>query len=330
MNSHLIDAVQILCEGTNDSFLKVQMILEDSSSPVTRGYKEKLFKSIVDRSHIDFGSIPKSRGDITKYSGYNSMKEVLSNLSKTAVEEKSKELLNAVTIVQTAIKNIEVAKAVYIKGFAKKTNIVMLDYNTYVLTCVEATTGLLCSYIDFIKTPSSPIYTMNLKDTKYRADALFVQQLVKFNKVNIDGNYVKYLSAAIESGKDGFLGAGFIVGAGLISMIALSIIPVTRELIYLYNDIRMKLSDVCTCQAYYLELNRLTLEANTEMDPKKKKKVLDKQDAVRKKFLYLSEKLRIDSVKSAELAKKKLNEENKDMTIGGIQDDVSNSDIEIV
>lgn len=332
MNTEIKEAVHILMEGTDDSYSRIQTILEDATSPVTRTYKERLFQSIMDRSHIDFGDIPKSKGDITKYSGYNAMYETLNVLLKIAREEKSNDLESAVTTVLTAVQNIRQLKPVYVKGFANKCDIAILDYNTYVLTTVEGTTSLMCDYIDFMKTPSSPTYKLSLKDTKYRANSLYISQLEKFNNVNKDNKYSKYMNTMVNKGTENLFGIddAIIAGYAAISVIALSIIPVTRELIYLFNESRRKVSELFSLQAYFLELNKATVEANTELTPEKKKKILEKQEKLRKKYLFLAEKLRISSIKANETSHKKLDEDNKGMSVDGIEDDISDSDIVIM
>lgn len=327
MNALLRDATKILCEGTDDSYVKVQAILEDVESPITKMYKEKLFESIISRSHIDFGDIPKSKGDITKYSGYQSMLDCLHSLLKVANEEKSKELTNAVNTVLAAIENIRALRNVYVKAYANKTDIAIIDYQTYVLTCVEATTTLISNYIDFIKTPSSN-YVMELKNTKFRANALYLDQLERFNKVNVNGSYNKYISTVVQKGQENFLlDPAIIAGAAFVSVIALSIIPVTRELIYLYNETKRKLSDLFALQAYYLEMNKTALEYNTEIKSDKKKVIIQKQDKIRKKFLYLSEKLRIADIKAEQTSKKRLETDNRGMSTGSLEDDVNDSDM---
>lgn len=327
MNILLKDATSILCEGTNDSFVKVQMMLEDTTSPVTKSFKEKLFQSIIDRSHVDFGDIPKSRGDITRYSGYTSMLDCLAALLKVAEEEKSKELSRSVNTVQSAIENIKGLKSVYTKAFASKTEIGIIDYNTYVLTCVEATTSLISNYIDFIKTPSST-YVMELKNTKFRANALYLEQLEKFNRVNVNGSYSKYMTTVVNKGQENIFGVddAVIVGAAFVATIALSIIPVTRELIYLYNESKRKLSELFALQAYYLEMNQTTIDYNTTIKDDKKKKIKEKQEKIRKKFVFLSEKLRISDIKAEEASRKKLDNDNRGMTTGEIEDEISNDD----
>lgn len=330
LSSSLRDAVQILVEGSDDSPQKIQCILEDVTSPITRTFKEKLFQSVIDRSHIDFGDIPKSKGVIEKYSGYNAMNETLDVLLKIAREEKAKDLEEAVNIVTTAITNIRNLKSIYVKAYANKADIAIMDYQTYTLTCVEATTSLMCSYIDFIKTPSSPVYQLTLKDTKYRANNLYFTQLEKFNRVNKSGEYSKYLATVVNKGTDNFLlNDAMIVGAGAVSAIALAIIPVTRELVYMFKETRRKLSELFALQAYFLEMNKISVEANTQMKDAKKKKVLEKQERLRMKFLFLADKLKVSSIKANETAQKKLDEDNRGMTAGSIEDEVSDSDIDI-
>lgn len=331
MNQMLVDAVHILREGTNDSYQKIEMILEDAASPITKSYKEKLFQSIIDRSHIDFGDIPRSRGDITKYSGYKSLKETLDVLLALGNAEKSTTLIAAVSTVNTAIENIKKLRMVFMKGFTDKIDIIMLDYDTYTFTCVEAVTTLMHSYIDFIKTPSSPTYVLTLKDTKYRADDFFFKQLEKFNRVNVNGKYASYLTTIANKGQENFfLDGAMIVGAAAISVIALSIIPVTRELIFLFNDLKRKLSEAFSLQAYFLEMNKLTLEYNTTIKPEKKKKILERQEKLRKRYLLLADKLKISSIRAEETSKKKLDEDNNGMNTDTIEDEVNDSDFDIL
>lgn len=328
MNRDIIDAVKILTEGTNDSILKVQTILEDSESPVAKNYQERLLQSIIDKSHVDFGDIPKSHGNIEAYSGYDSMNEILDILMKVAEDEKSVELKEAAGTVRTAITNIRGLKAIYMKGFAKKVDLAMVEYNTYVLTCVEATTTLMYSYVDFIKTPSSPNYTLDLKNTNYRPNLLYIDQLRKFNRVCTKNNYSKYLGTLVNGGQENLLGSTAL-GIGAVSVVAFSVIPITRELIYLFKESKRRLSELFALQAYFLEMNKTTIEYNNTIDAKKKKEILEKQEKIRKKFLMLSSKLKVSDARAQEDAHRKLDNDNHSLTVGGIEDDISDSDISL-
>ena len=57
-------------------------------------------------------------------------------------------------------------------------------------------------------------------------------------------------------------------------------------------------------------MNKSAIENNTTMKADKKKEVLKKQEKIRKKFVILSEKLRISDVKAEDTARKKLDNDN--------------------
>ena len=83
MNYMLKDAVNILVSESSSNgydYMKTEAILEDANSPVTKKYQEKLFQSVIDKGHIDFGGIPKSEGNIKKYDGYQTMMETLDDV----------------------------------------------------------------------------------------------------------------------------------------------------------------------------------------------------------------------------------------------------------
>ena len=89
-----IDSINVLATDVNGpSYLKesseIRLVLEDANSPVTRKFQEKMYKSIIDKAHIDFGDIPVSKGNIRNYKGYNTMCETLNVISKLAQEDKA-------------------------------------------------------------------------------------------------------------------------------------------------------------------------------------------------------------------------------------------------
>lgn len=327
----MYEAAKILCEGTDDSLHKVMMVLEDATSPITNKYREKLYKSIVDRSHVDFGDIPKSRGDITRYSGFKTMQETLDILIHLGREHESKELVNNATVIITSIENLRKAKPVFVKAFAQKNSYIELEYKLYVYTCVEATTSLISAFVSDIQTDSSTM-KITLKNTKYRADKFFIDNLNQFNNINKNNQYVKYLTATLEADKKAMTEAvlPILVGAGAVLSVALSIIPITRSLIYHFSELRRKLSETFATQAYFIQLNKNCVEYNNTLDPKKKKKILEKQQKVQKVLLSLSDRLAIGNARAYEISQKQIEKDNRTMTIDGIRDEISDSDINIV
>jgi hypothetical protein len=67
------------------------VVLESSED--TRGTLiQKLYVDIISKSNIDFGKIPDSKGDLTKYEYYNEISESIGALNKLVDSAKSDEL----------------------------------------------------------------------------------------------------------------------------------------------------------------------------------------------------------------------------------------------
>lgn len=327
----LNDATEILCAGSGLPYREVHAVLEDAESPITRKNIEKLYQAVLDRGHIDFDTIPRSKGDITKYSGYTPMMETLHTLIETGnVDKTYADIIKNVETIQEAIKNLTVFKPYYTQAYAKNVDVIILEYNTFVFTCIEATTTLLYQFVDFIRTPSSDILRSSFKNTKYRPDAFYFEQLIKFNAICKTGNYRKYLDTVVRSGKENFLGLDDAVVVGtvaVVSAVMLSIVPVTRALVYTFQDMRGKIAQDLELLAYYLELNKTVLDADKTRDDKELKKIKDKQEKLLVTFLRLAAKIRVRSLHAEELGKKNIENENKGMSMnpgdGDSDDDFS-------
>lgn len=333
----LFESVDILVKDRDSlrygyEFERVQSILEDANSPITKKYQEKLFQSVIDKGHIDFGDIPKSAGNIKAYKGYNNMVETLTTLNSLAIDQKNKTVIEYTSIVQKAISNIEQLSSTYSKGFISKTDYVILEYNTYVYTCVEATTTLLYTFVDYMKRPDQDTMTITLSNSTLRADLFYIEQLKKFNNVNdkMGIDYRKMLESLCSKGKNNFLGAEMVIGIAAVSVAAMAIVPITRELIYRFYHLRGSLSKSLEMQASFLEMNAACVQSNEVMTAEKKKKVLDKQLKLKNKLLKLSDFLKVKGVKSSQNSARDIKASNKMLTLDNLQADVSSSPIEFI
>jgi hypothetical protein len=79
-------------------------------------------------------------------------------------------------------------------------------------------------------------------------------------------------------------------------------------------------------QAYYLELNRSVVEARDDLSKDKKDKILRKQEAIRLKFLRLADKLRVNSMRNDSLTKRRLEEDNRILTMDNTRNEIDNDD----
>ena len=325
--------IDILCLGSSNTEREVRAVLEDAESPTTRKAMSTLYKYILDKSHVDFGDIPKSKGNITKYSGYDTMMEVLNTLKELAASDPTyKDIRTYAEIITTSISILTENAKYYEKAFQRDIKILMIEYNTFVYACIEATTAILYQFADFMRTPSSQELTVALKNTKYRPDLFFVEQLNEFNRAVKSGQYQTYLSSMINAGKENFLLDGFAVGSiAILSAVIFTIVPVTRRLIYTIQDMRGRLAEDLELQAYYLELNKASVQAQQgKFGAEKTKKILDRQEKVRLKFLRLADKLRVKSLQAQESSMRQQNAEDRTLTLDSARNDVDDDDITIV
>lgn len=305
-------------------------ILEDAASPTTRKFQEKLYQSIIKKGHINFDGIEESQGDIVSYVGYKNMVDTLATIDQLAKEQNASSVKKYVDIIMEAISSIRNLSGTYKRGFQLRNDFVMLEYCTYVYTCVEATSALIYEFVDYVKRPDKAVMTVQLKNTTLRANLFYFQQLEKFNRVQsqMGMDYRKMLEAALGSGKSNFLGIDDVVlGYGALAMIAMAAVPITRELIYQFYNLRKNASRNLELQAQFLEMNRVAVENNESFTPEKRKKVLDKQAKLAQKLRKLASFLRVESVTAAKKTKKDLESDNKDLTLSKVKDDVESSPI---
>ena len=200
-----------------------------------------------------------------------------------------------------------------------KNEYVMLEYNTFVYTCIQATSTLLYEFVDYMKRPDMTSVTITLKNTKYRANTFYIDQLAKYNAVNKKMQYAKYLEGMLSNGKDNFVGAYTAIGVTAVIAVALAIIPVMRELIYQFYNIRTNISDALAQQAYFLELNKACVEANSAFSKEKKADILMKQEKAKNMCLRLSEKLRVTHAKSMSAGEAAIRNDSKYLTLDNIK-----------
>lgn len=328
------ESMLILSENETLSYREskdLQAVLEDVNSPVTRKLEEKLFQSVLDKKHIDFGSIPKSKGNIKDYEGYSAMESTLNTIKDLATENKAGDVINYVDIVQKAIENISSMSVAYQKGFQFKNEYIAMEYNSYVYFCIEATTALIYSFVEYIKRPDTDTFVMVIKNSKLRADEFYFEQLKKFNMVcDTQGvNYRKMLDSMAVF-KDNFIGTTTAIGIATVIAAAIAIIPLTRAVVYQVYHIRGNISEQLDIQAQFMEMNKSCVEANSTLTVQKKKEIVAKQEKLVKRLRKLSDTIRVKSSKSVEVATRETKNENKSLTIDSIKDEVSNSDFEFI
>lgn len=320
------DAVRLLLnERANPTSIEVAeaaLILEDSRSPVANKYMEKLFDSVVSKGHIDFDDIPTSKGVLKNYKRFPQLQETITALEGLAKEQKNAEVAAMASELQTAVANLNKLANVYSQCFAKNCEYGIVEYNTYVYTLIQTTSAVLYGYVDYIKNPNASKIEIVLKNNVIRGDKFYFEHLQKLNAITAKPDYAKYLGTILNNGKEGFLGYT-VLGIAAVAAVAMSIVPITRELVYQFYHIRTKVSDCLDQNAYFLEMNKLAVESNSAFNEKKKAEILRKQENVRNKLIKIANKLRVGSAAGADDTKKALQKDNTTLTLDAIKREVS-------
>lgn len=147
-----------------------------------------LYDKIVAKvDEIDFGSIPKSRGDITKVQGFENNKKCIEIIRKLIVEYHQNPA--SVDTVSSAIQNVVDRKALFVKAYGMNAEFPMVIYNLITLAIYRSVSFLIASCIEYIKDPNSSNMKMALDVTAYKksAEDVMFKQLSGFNNLCKDG-----------------------------------------------------------------------------------------------------------------------------------------------
>lgn len=316
----------ILCENCN-TFAERREVLalrESELQDVTANLLNKLFKSTLEKSHIDFGDIPETKGNINRYNGLKEMIATLDIMQKLCDDKLVN--LKEIEMVRFAIGTLQSHRDLFEKGFKLRKEFVMMTYNVMVKTCVEATSALVSSYIDYVKNPEGITITISTDNKKgYK---LLFDSLGKFGMSAKSGDLRKALNAVLNEDKGNFTGAeiAFGIGIGIAAITALTaIVPILRELVFTYYYTRMKLSDSLKQLALFTEVNKKSVELSGSLPAKKRNEVIRKQEEIIKQLMKISDAIRVDYAVASNKVADGIKAENKNWSLGSIKSDIVGS-----
>ena len=159
-----------------------------------------LYDNIVNKvDEIDFGTIPKSRGDIAKVEKFNMTVQSLDIIRKLCIEYKQDP--KPVDIITSAIANIKDHKNIFIKGYSLNVELPMLMYNLMTLCTVRATSMIIATCVEYVSNPANGTMKQALDKVAYKQtqeDVMF-KQLALFNSMCKDGSFVKIMNHVIKN-----------------------------------------------------------------------------------------------------------------------------------
>lgn len=326
--------INILLENASSFTEKsqIQKLTEAEQAVVNDRMVSNLYQSALKKGHINFDHIPASKGDIQKVDGYENMIATLNVLR--GLSKKFGINIPEIDVVETALNNIRMHKPLFDKGFKLEIDFLQTYYNTLVYACIESTSLILSSYVEYTRTVNNVEF--RLRKGKGIYGNVCLDSLVKFNKQVKDGSFVKFANGLISKGSENFLGSfagtklatavtGAIsshpVAAGIMATIGLaaSIVPVIRELIYYFYESRMQVSEYLNQQKEFLEMNEFNLNSSS-MDAQKRNRILDKQRSVINKMEKMSDKIRVNQQIANKSASGKIKNDNKQYTLASVSD----------
>lgn len=289
------------------------------------GVMSKGMLNKIGAKSIDYGDIPDSKGRLEKVSGFANMKKIIDSL----LLSNDKKVKDMAGIVDRALSNLMSLSDLFIKGFRVNNNFIALFYNNYVYASIQATSYIVC-YMNGSPKLVDNKCLKNLKTLNAECDKgnirKIMNDLINSNSENFLGT--KFLgdvaTASTAIAKGGFLAsAGSLAsGTAIALVLAATIIPLTRELIYLFYSGKSKMSDFLAQQAKYVEISIDDENLQSNMSIDKKNKIVENKKKRVKELMNLSDKLAVSYSIADRNSGNELKTDNKAWTLGDVKKDM--------
>jgi hypothetical protein len=192
-------------------------------------------------------------------------------------------------------------------------------YQALVLACVDATTLLLASYVEYTKTLNNVEF--QVKKGKGISGNICIDSLARFNQSVKDGSFNKFADGLLSKGQENFMGtaiASMTAGKAVAAVaIGASIVPILRGLLFYFYDARMSLADMLNYQRELLDMNAFRLKS-ADMDAQTRNKILDKQKGYMDKLERMSDKIRVNSQLANKSSANNIKQDNKQWNINNV------------
>ena len=296
---------------------KIQMLTEAEQAVVNDKMIGNLYQSVLKRKNVDFDNIPYSKGDIQKVDGYDNMLatiEVLKGLSK-----KFGIKINELDIVENAIVNLRTYRGTFERGFGLNVDFLKMYYNTLVYACIESTSLILSSYVEYTRTINNVEF--QIKKGRGINGNICLDTLKKFNDSVREGKFIKFANGLLNKDRENFLGAAAAMGTAKSVMatiaIGASIVPLMRELVYYFYESRMKASEYLTQQKEFIEMNKFRLESSS-MSAQERNTILNKQRSVIDRLEKLADKVRVNQQVANKNASAEIKKDNREWNLQSV------------
>lgn len=158
-----------------------------------------LYNHIIDSTvDIDFGTIPKSRGNITKVENFQQLIDCIDNIHKLVVEYKDD--TSIVDHISTAINNLQQRQRIFEKAFTMNIEFPVFMYNYVALSVVSATSLLISTCIEYVKDNHGSFSEAFDKAVYVKTkDHVLYKGIVSFNQMCQNKSLDKLMEACVKN-----------------------------------------------------------------------------------------------------------------------------------
>lgn len=309
----------------------VRCMNEADQHSVLTALTSKLYDNIITKvDDIDYGDIPMSKGDITKLTNYEKLRECIELLRGILVEFKQDTV--PVDIIAEALANIETRKDLFGRAYKLDVELPIVMYNNTVLTLIDSVSYMIATSVEFMKTPNRDSFQITLDKVAYAKTKhnMLYSNLKKFNKSCKSGDFDKAMEHVLQNRvkrlSEGAVGVvGTLAAIGSAILLILNIIPILREMVFFFYYTRMRVSDFFDIQADLLQMNAYNVENNSTKDDEQKERIVSKQLKIVELFRKMANKISINSKKAEVDATKEITNTNKKMKLADVTDELPDS-----
>lgn len=313
---------------------------EADQGAILTALTSKLYDNIVSKvDDIDYGEIPMSKGDVTKLSNYEKIRECIELLKNILKEFKQDDA--PVEEISKALSNVSANKDIFTRGFKFNCELPIIMYNNTVLAIITGVSYMIATCIEFMKTPNQDTFQITLDKVAYAKtkNNMLYNNLKRFNKSCDSGDFQKAMEHVLQNRIKG-LGEAAAIGtfiatwagkavaaAGIAGIIAIitHIIPILREMVFFFYYTRMRVSDFFDIQADLLQMNAYNVENDPNKDEKQKERIVSKQLKIVELFRKIANKISFTGRKAEVEATKEITNTSKKMKLNDISDELPDS-----
>lgn len=287
----------------SDSYSKKKYLFCNEAQKMTNieNLTNRLYEHIKEQTdRIDFGTIPKSKGDITKVENFQNLVDCITTIHDLVIQYK--ENTEIVDQLSTAIDNVQKRERLFSKGFLGYIDLPMMTYNATVLSIYSSVSLLIMTCIEYVKNGKDSFEASFDKAAYTKTkDHVMYQYVVGFNRTCQDGTLDKLMSECIKSNlvatkeaDEGWIGTAKTVGSAIFlawsigslivkmfkggSIVSNFLYPL-RAFFYHIKYTQMKFSDWLSVQADFLQVNAENLKYREDRkgSDSHREKVYDRQ-----------------------------------------------------